>query len=138
MEGARLTWLKASLLKTIFKNSTATTPFVLPQAKPLTLLSFASTDHSLEPSSPESGTGFWKVGPRKQVGPLAPSLWAPPSHRSPTPLLNHHLGKEDLLESKNVQSVRKCGRALSRASSQTEGKAPCKLRGTGKGGQQTL
>lgn len=33
-----------------------------------------------------------------------------------------------------VQSLRKCGRNLARASSQTEGKASCKLRGTGKGG----
>lgn len=127
---------------------------MLPKAKPLTLLSFASTDHSPEPSSPESGTGFWKVGPKEQVEPLAPSC----RHRPPTaPALHSSTtteGRRTCQSEKSkrsnpsesvagilpeariekVQSLRKCGRNLARASSQTEGKASCKLRGTGKGG----
>ena len=108
---------------------------MLPKAKPLTLLSFASTDHSPEPSSSESGSGFWKMGPKtkqtnkqKQVEPLVPSLpgttFMPLPHPTPQPPPKE--GKA--AESKN----------LAKSSSKTKGNAHSKLRGTGKGGPMDL
>jgi hypothetical protein len=100
MGGARLTWLKASFLKAAFlkkkkneerKTSTATTPIMLPKAKPLTLLSFASTHHiaqNPQVQNLELDSGMWdQKNQENQMGPLGLSLPEPSALQTPTPPL---------------------------------------------------
>jgi hypothetical protein len=73
------------------KTSTATTPIMLPKAKPLTLLSFASTHHiaqNPQVQNLELDFGMWdQKNQENQMGPLGLSLPEPSALQTPTPPL---------------------------------------------------